>query len=416
MYYVKPLKVYQIGLRDFGRYGFEKLVEMHNHLEEVDLELEAVCDRDFEALEEAVKFADVNGIEIQTFMDIEELYTEAEGSEEQVMIYDAGLVNTRPEHIYRSMRNGFFHLAERPPSLKREQHMKERKLSRENDVFWKVDFIERENPAVRKAVEILEGEEIEAIEIFSQNSGGVRKMLQPVELSGLKGGDILERLTGAVYVLDLLEAAGTETSLEVVDAHAEFMPKNPGADSLMTVEGSKTDSLDGDVATARSSAQLEAPGAAVKLHSSWLGVTKDAREIAENVEDITGHSLIREEFTEAGNKAFRDEEARFFVVEGSRRLAGDLVSEKLFDLETGEELEVPDMLHDPLYRVIEKAVLQASEIEEVSREGVKFMETIFDMREIAIENAGEFFDELEHGNSEVGKMIVEEDDEEAAPA
>jgi len=44
---VTALKVYQIGVGSFGKYGFEKLIELENEFETVDVELKGVCDSDF---------------------------------------------------------------------------------------------------------------------------------------------------------------------------------------------------------------------------------------------------------------------------------------------------------------------------------------------------------------------------------
>ncbi|MFB6147857.1 MAG: Gfo/Idh/MocA family oxidoreductase, partial [Candidatus Nanohaloarchaea archaeon] len=174
-------KIYQIGLGSFGRYGFEKLVEMHNYLEEVHVELVGVADKDFERLEAAEKFAERNDIELETFTTDRELYDAAKEEEGDVMIYDAGPSEAHSSHIHRSLENGFFHLAEKPPSLDREGHMKEKQLAKDSDVFYKVDFIERESPVVRAAIDILEGEDIDSIKVFRESSAGVQKALQPAE-------------------------------------------------------------------------------------------------------------------------------------------------------------------------------------------------------------------------------------------
>ncbi len=407
-----PLKIYQIGVGSFGRYGFEKLVEMHRNLDEVDVELKGVCEKDFDALEAAEKFARAHGIEIEKFQKIDDLYSAAEGEEGEVMIYDAGSTDTHAEHIFRSMRNDFFHLAEKPPSLTREQHLEEKRLAEEKDVFWKVDFIERESPVVKKTTELLENESIDSIKIFRESSAGTQKMLQPAKRSGVKGGDVLDKMVHEVYVLDFLEATGVMSRLELENARSRYlMPKNPGADRLMTVDGGTSDEINDRTATAQTRAKFNAPGVEIRLHSSWLGLSEEAQEEAERLEEITGYTFFNDSYVEADGNAFRDQEARFFVIEGSRNLAGDMLHGKLFDLDTGDEIETPDLLHDQLYRVIEKAVLQASGREDrdfSDREVDVFMNAVFDARDRAIQNAGEFFEELESSNRKVAEMIVED--------
>ncbi|MFB6147856.1 MAG: hypothetical protein ABEJ66_03145 [Candidatus Nanohaloarchaea archaeon] len=89
-----------------------------------------------------------------------------------------------------------------------------------------------------------------------------------------------------------------------------------------------------------------------------------------------------------------------------------MLHKKLYDLETGEELETPDLLHDQLYRVIEKAVLKAkgrevdAEVDE--KEIDTFMNAVFDAREKAVENSGDFLDELDRANRRLKKLVIED--------
>lgn len=418
---MKELKIYQIGLGSFGRYGFEKIVELHNHFEEIDVRLCGVSEKDFDRLEAAEKFASHNGVELETFSTARELYEAAKEEEGQVMVYDAGPAEAHSEHIYRSLQNGFYHLAEKPPSLTRENHRKEKELARDRDVFYKVDFIERESPVVRKTLELLEGEDIASIKVFRESSIGAQKVLQPVERQGVKGGDVLGKMTHEVYVLDFLERAGNEPELEIEGAEAEyFMPKKPGSEKMMALDGGITDEIGQKVATARTSAAFDSSGTLVELHSSWVGLSDETRDAASKVREATGADVTDSGYSEISGRAFLDEEARFFIVEGSRNLVGDMLNKRLYDLDTGEEIDTPDLMHDQLYRVIEKAVLAAAGKEPGAEIGEKevdvFMEAVFDVRKHAIEEAEEYLEELEAANSRLREMIVEDKEEEEVKA
>lgn len=399
------MKVFQIGLGSFGRYGFEKLVELSQSSEK-DLELKGVCEKDIELVESAEKFAAANGIEIETFTSVEQLYQEAE-KHDDVLIYDSGPSDAHAEHIYRSLRNGFYHLAEKPPSLTREDHLKEKKLAEDRDVFYKVDFIERENSVVKEAKKLLKDQEIDSIKIFRQSSAGIQKMLEPYR-PGIKGGDILDKMVHEVYLKDFLEASTAEEELELRDVDLDaLMPRSFNSDSFMAVDGSKTGSIDETTATAQTSAYLEAGDVEVELHSGWLGVSDRAGELEKELEI----ELIESGFQRSGGNIFRDEEARFFIIEGTVNLLGDMLHGKLYDLESGEELDTPNLMHDPLYRVIEKAVDDALNGRDLKQEfETDFVEEIFDIRERALEDVGEEFEELERARRYLRRNLLEDDE------
>jgi hypothetical protein len=241
-------------------------------------------------------------------------------------------------------------------------------------------------------------------------------VLQPVERQGVKGGDVLDKMAHEVYVLDFLERAGKEPVLEIDGAEARyFMPKKTGSEKMMALDGGVTDEIAEKTATARTSAAFESSGARVELHSSWLGLSDEARDAAARIKEATGADVTDSGYSEASGHAFLDEEARFFVVEGSENLAGDMLHKKLYDLDTGEEIDTPDLMHDQLYRVIEKAVLAAtgeSEAEIGEKEVDVFMEALFDVRDHAIEGAGDYLEELESANTRLREMIVEDEEEE----
>ncbi|MFB6204545.1 MAG: Gfo/Idh/MocA family protein [Candidatus Nanohaloarchaea archaeon] len=409
---MSELKVYQIGLGSFGRYGFEKLVELQKHFDRVDVTLKGVCDPDPERLERAEKFGERNDVEFETFRRAEELYGHAENEEGNIMVYDAGPTETHPRFIKESLRHGFFHLAEKPPSLEREKHLAEKKLAEQNNVMWKVDFIERENPVVQKTLEILKDERIDSIEVFRESSVGVQKLLDPVTRSGVKGGDILDKMVHEVYVLDFLEEVGENMEMELESAEARyFMPRGFNTDKLMSVDGGPKKEIDGKTATARTSATFTAGDAEIRLNSSWIGLSERARIESSKIRQLFDESLLDRGYQSIDEKAFLYEESRFFVINGSRDLVGDMLHQKLYDLDAGEEIEVPGLLHDQLYRVIENAVLNAAgkKSETLSRKETDiFMNAIFDVKDAVVDSAGDFYDELDSARQELGELVIED--------
>jgi len=404
---VTRINVYQIGVGSFGRNGFEKIIEMHNHFEEHDIRLKGLCEKDFEKREKAEKFAEAHDIELDLFEDVEEMYRKASSEDEEVLIYDASPADIHSKHIYSSLQYGFFHLAEKPPSLEREDHLKEKKLAEQKDVFWKVDFIERENPVVKKALELVEENDIDEIEVFRESSVGIQKIMNPVERRGVKGGDILDKMIHEVYVLDFLEEAGLEPELELEQAETKyFMPKDFNSEKLMSIRGGYVQETD-DAATAQTEAVFDADGVEVSFHSSWIGLSDECRLEAKKIRDITGDTVFNRKFSEIDETAFLNEEARFFVVRGDRDLVGDMLNRKLYDLETGEEIELDYYIHDQFYRVIERSVRKAAgeEVEDISdKETDIFMNAIFDLRDSV--SGEDYLDELDRSLEKIDSLTV----------
>lgn len=400
---METVKVYQIGLGSFGRNGFEKLVELHRHFGKVDVQLKGVCDTDFERLENAEKFGEANDIFVETFQDVEEMYEAAEQERGKVMIYDAGPSETHSRHIHRSLQNGFFHLAEKPPSMSREEHLSEKEMSREREVMYMVDFIERESPVVQKASEILEDQEIERLDVFRQSSLGLQKLLEPVKRSGIKGGAVLDKMVNEAFIFDLL---GSE-DLEFRSAETElFMPKTLNADRFMSIRGGYTEDIGKNTAFGTVKALLKSGEADVTLHGSWMGFSEDSRQAARKIKESTGHDVLESGYQTVESEAFLNEECRFFTVQGERDLAGDMLNGKLFDLDTGEEVGTPDLIHDQLFRVIERGVMNAAgkKSDEIGQHQVdEFMEALFDVQE---SGDGDAFDELEKSRERLKEMIV----------
>ena len=402
---MKEVKVFQIGLGSFGRHGFEKFVEMEKHYKDVDVELYGVSDSDFEKLDNAEKFAESQGLEIETFNSVEKIYREAEKQNSQdtkILIYDAGPTELHAEHIFRSLRNNFFHLAEKPPSMTREDHIKEKKLMLDNDVRFTVDFIERESPVVKKALELTEGKNIESIEAFRESSIGIQKMLQPVERMGVKGGAVLDKMSHEAYIMDFADVG----ELESIEKNF-YMPFDVGSDSFMNIRSGKTSKIDEETAAGTCTARISG-NTDIILHSSWLGVSERARTLGEELEELTGLNPVESDFRVLGEEGFLDEECRFFVLKGEKELFGDMLHKKLFNLETGEEIELKSTLHDQLYRVLESSVRCAAGLENnvlTEEEIDQYMNLIFDISEHYDEQ--DTFDALEASNSRVKERILD---------
>ena len=402
---MKTVKIYQIGLGDFGRHGFEKFVDMANNLEEVNVDFGGVCDKDRDKLEAAEKFAEHHGVELEKFTDKDEMYSKASG--ENVLVYDAGPSDTHPENIYESLRHGFYHLTEKPSSMTREEHIAEKKLAENQNVTFAVDFIERESPVVKKTLELLEGEEIERIKVFRESCMGLEKITDPVGRTGVVGGDILDKMVHEAYVLDFLEASKGDYGLELEDVDIEyFLPKDFNSEKLFGFEGGYTHDTE-DAATGMTHAEFSFEDTAIELNSSWMGLSDEARTEAGKIRKITGVDFLDRDYIEDDGEAFADEEARFFVIEGSRNLAGDMLHKKLYDLDTGEEIASRDLLHDQLYRMLENTVFEAAGIHEreiTDKETDVFMNAIFDVRDKAAEE--NFSEALKKGNERLEKLRI----------
>ena len=401
---MSDVKVLQIGLGSFGRHGFDDLVGMVEGLDEVSMELIGVADRDPEALEKAERFAEQRGLEIETWRSVEEAYNAAEGCDEpgsRVLVYDAGPSDLHFDHIVRSMRNDFYHLAEKPPSMTREQHIAEKHLQADSEVRFMVDFIERENPVVLEALKLVE--DAESVEVFRESSIGVEKIEEPIDRLGVTGGCVLDKMSHEEYVQEFTEIG------ELEELEKTYMPFDRSGEALMDVHGSKTRSVGKLAAEGKVKACFSG---GVTLHASWLGVSEEAENAVEGL-DI---DPINTEIRTSGGKAFSFEEARFFIVRGERDLLGDMLNERLVDLDSGERVGVPDRERDQLYRALRSAVKEAAGIENrsIEKEDIsRFMNKVFDVKEAG---GGEALEEASEGLEWVEAAELENafEDEEAS--
>lgn len=395
------VNVFQIGCRGIGRKGFEKLLGMDGFAQ-TDVRFQGVYCYDFDAEDAAGKFAEAAGKEITFFDSVEELYSVAE-EKENVLIYDAGPPQKHSDNIIRSLKNGFHHLTERPPSVTREEHVEERKMASKADVSYKVDMIERESPVVKKAKEIIEDKKLGSIKVFRESTFGVQKLKDTVRFSDVRSGCILDKMSHELFATDLLDT----DNFNFVEADKRyFMPKKVGGEKLMRVDGSSSRELDEKTATGMCKAVFKSGDTDVELFASWLGLSEEATKWDKKVEDKFGLNIAKSEFRDLDG-GFRDEECRFFVVGGSRKLLGDLMNDRLLDLEEGKEIEVEDYQRSQLYRVLEKAILDAARDEEHMTDEEKvhnFMHALFDARDAEVD--GDVYEEIEKASRKIKSLTV----------
>jgi hypothetical protein len=295
--------------------------------------------------------------------------------------------------------------------MNRGEHIREKKLSQKGDAMWTVDFIERENPVVKKALEIIEDNTVESIEIFRESSVGIEKSLDNAARLGVKGGDILDKMVHEIYAVDMIEKTGDEAELELEDVECRyFHPKTGESNKFTGVYSGYTEEINSQTATAMTKADFSSGNTRLKFHSSWMGLSEEAMFASQSLEDETNHRFFKRDFSEINGKAYVNEEARFFIIKGEKDLAGDMLQNKLFDLETGEEIETDNFLHDQLYRVLEKAVFHAGgkDVEIISEKEIDlFMNAIFDIKD-SIDYEREYFEELDKAKEKLEKMTVKD--------
>jgi predicted dehydrogenase len=382
--------------------GFEKFLEFEDFFP-VDVVFEGVFCKDPGAAERAERFADSLDKDVEFFDGWRELYSAAEEVEGDVLVYDAGPVQLHSRNIMESLERGFHHLAERPPSVTREKHLSERKLASNTSVTFKVDFIERESPVVKKAERVLEEEDIEKIEVFRESSFGVQKVLDRVDFAHIRGGCVLDKLSNDIYILDFLG-----NGLEFENAEITLlMPEKLGSGKVLRTDGSASVEIGDDTAIGKCKGVFSSGDAEVEMYASWLGVGEKAREWSQEIDDAFGEEILEMRHAEVSGKGFRSQEARFFTVKGSRNLLGDLINRRLYDLDSGEKLDLPEFPRDQLYRVLERAVLDAAgiDVKAVEEEEIDvFMNSLFDLQEA--EKDFELDDAVENATRRIRSLML----------
>ncbi|MFB6158167.1 MAG: hypothetical protein ABEJ95_00730 [Candidatus Nanohalobium sp.] len=394
--------IFQTGCRDVGRKGFEYFLDFEEFFP-ADVSFEGVHCRDFDVEERVERFAECLGRDIEVFDRLDDLYSAAEEVDGTVLIYDAGPPHLHSRNISESLTHGFHHLTEKPPSVTRDEHVSERKLAASSPVSYKVDSLERENPVVMKTRELLEDETVEQVEVFSESSFGVQKVLQPVRFSHVRGGCVLDRLSSCIYVMDFLESE----EFSFTEADIEYLvPKNLGGERLLETDGSSSRSVSDCSAVGKCKGVFSSGETCVDMYGSWMGLSERAGLLSSRVNELFGSDLFRAGYRELGGKGFRDVECRFFRIEGSRTLIGDLMNNRLYDMEDREELSTPSLLRGQLYRVLEKSVLEAAGVEsrEVDAEEVeRFMDGLFDIQESGY--SGDVFEAVDDASERIRSFV-----------
>lgn len=393
--------IFQIGCKDIGKLGFEKFLEFEKYFP-TEVKFEGIHCRDFDAESRAENFSKSLESEITFFDSVDELYSAAQDVEGEVLVYDAGPPHLHSHNIGESLRQGFHHLTEKPPSVTREEHVSERKLASKSSVNYKVDFVERENPVVQKIEEIFSDEKVEDIKVFRESSFGVQRVLQPVEFSHVKGGCVLDKMSNDIYIMELLESG-----LEFEGAEIDYlMPKNLGGEKVLMTNGSGSRDIDGETAIGKCVGRFSSGDASVELSASWLGLSDQTRTWNKRIREKFDESIIQSEHREIEDKGFQSDECRFIVVEGEREILADLLHQRIYDLKEEEELGVPSSPRDQLYRVLEKAVLNAAGIqnESIDEEEVdEFMNALFDVQE---SSDGNLFEEVDSATERIRSLMT----------
>lgn len=398
--------IFQIGCRNFGRYGFEKILDKEEYLP-VDVKLEAVCEKDFEHREKAENFSKSMGKNVDFYDSVDKIYEEAKKKQGTVLIYDAGPTQRHHKHIQRSLKNNFHHLTEKPPSVTREEHIEERKLASESKVNYKVDFIERENPAIKKMKETIEEDKVEKIKVFRESTFGLQRSLKPIEHAHLNEGCVLDKIINDIYIVDLANIE--EMKIEKI-RDTSFMPKNIDGEKVLQVNGATSRKIDENSSIAKVQAEFKSKDKEIFLSTSWLGTSEEAKIVSKKIKETFKNSLIKSEYKELNDNSFLDEETAFIVVEEKgRKLVGDLLNKKVYDVTHEKTIEVDVFPRDALYRVIEKAVLDAAghDVTDVSQEELDvFMNGLFDIHEKAGEFDGEVLEALDKTSEKLESLFI----------
>ncbi|MFB6200222.1 MAG: hypothetical protein ABEJ83_05035 [Candidatus Nanohaloarchaea archaeon] len=390
------LKVLQIGYRGIGRKGLEALQKLESS-DEIELEVVALAETDFEKLEEAKEKHKASGIKF--FSDIENAYMEMDGFEDPVMVYDAGKVGNRSDNLFRSVEHGFYHLTEKPPSLKRDQHLSQASLE---SAMWKIDYLEQENPVVQKTRKLVKNREIDSLEVFRASSSGIQKYLAPIKFSDLKGGSLMNQLLHEKYVLNLLEKSSNQIRLDEFEVETGFQPYF-NKQKLETIQNNPTTEIAPETATAQLNISID-KDPELEFHTCWLGATEKLEDKASELEEDLNHELIRSEPKELEDEIYLDQTARFFVLKGEKSLLGDLMHRKLFDLDKNKEIELLEYETGELYRGMKKAAENAlNQNLSSSVKGKQFLEFAFDVKQSI--SGGNYLDEYNESMDLLQKKV-----------
>jgi hypothetical protein len=262
------------------------------------------------------------------------------------------------------MNRGFYHFSEKPATLTREQHIKAKRIAENNNTFWMVNFSEMQNPVVKKAVYLLQNKNIESIEVFRENKAGILKLVDPISRLGIQGGDVLDKMYHELFVFAFLKAAGKQIDFKLQHVCNKCLTLDEiNADNTGgTILADKIDGTNILDAVTQTTAIFDNNDVEVRLHSSWSGLSKRCRKILDEYEPKLDQPISTSGLKQGEDFHFYDEEARFFIVKGEKKLLGDLFHNHLYDLDKNKRIDIPNPESDTLYRSIKRAVMRAAGI------------------------------------------------------
>jgi len=277
---MKKVYVYQIGCGTFGKFGFEKLLQLSKKYDFV--EFKGIAEINPERREFIKKKAEEYKTKFKIFDHTFEMYQKALDLRDKgkIMIYDPSPSELHYSHLLKSMKFGFWHLTEKPPALTKEEFEQELKFPKK----WECDFIEEENEVVLTAIDYLKRNKlkIKSIEIFRESSIGLQKILRGAFVrEGIKGGCLLDKSIHEVYMFSFLNACKQEIkNIKLTKAITNYlMIESLNKNNFLDIFGRVENEISKDIATAESIIEgiLETKKSKIpfKLHSSWLGVSEE---------------------------------------------------------------------------------------------------------------------------------------------
>ena len=385
---MRKVYIYQIGCGTFGKYGFEKLLQLSKKYDFV--EFEGIVEINSERREFVKKKAEEYIAKLKIFDHTFEMYQNAFKLREKgnIFVYDAGPSELHYSHLLKSMKFGFWYLTEKPLALTKEEFEQELKLPKK----WNCDFIEEENEAVLTAINYLKTNKlnINSIEIFRESSIGLQKILGNSIRIGVEGGCLLDKLCHEIYVFSFLNACGQKIKNIVLNkTKAEYlMIESLNKNNFLDIFGRVRNQITEEIATAQcivegiaKTGKEEIP---FKLHSSWLGASEMGERISNKLKKLTNYEFVRKKQEERMEIPYED--LRLFVINcDTIVLYGDMKDKKLFVERYGkiEEIKLLKFKEDQLYRILERYVLVTAGKEKVKNmKNIKFiMNLIFDAEE-----------------------------------
>jgi len=389
---MKKVYVYQIGCGFFGKFGFEKLLQLSK--KHYFVEFNGIAEINPERRKFIKKKAEEYKTKLKIFDHTFEMYKEAYQKsmrlkdKNKIMIYDTSPSELHYSHLLKSMKFGFWHLTEKPPALTKEEFEQELKFPKK----WGCDFIEEENEVVLTAIDYLKRNKlkIKSIEIFRESSIGLQKILRGAfAREGIKGGCLLDKSIHEIYMFSFLNACKQEIkNIKLTKARANYlMIESLNKNNFLDIFGQLKKEISKDIATAESIVEgiLETKKSKIpfKLHSSWLGISEEGKKISNKLKKLTNYEFVRKKQEEGMKLPYED--FRLFILNcDSVILYGEMKNKKLF-VEKNKRIKEIQLLYlkeDALYRMLEKFIFKILKVKETNLENMRnIMKIIFDSKE-----------------------------------